>query len=228
MNSAPPPIGVLRLLLQRIVVIAGAVALTAAMFLLLPVLQQLAERDRPDTVITPAPGLENEEEEPPPPEPEEKEEEVKEEEPPPPPEPQQELPPPDLSSLVQTSGGSGFLAGGANLSSLADQFRSQIGAGGPGDDLLGGAGFEQRPNPLRRVQPQISKPLSRLGPGSVTLMFVVDTRGRVQTPRVKSSDNPAFNKAALDAIKRWTFEPGKRNGKPARFPMLQRIDFNKN
>ena len=48
--------------------------------------------------------------------------------------------------------------------------------------------------------------------GLVTLIFVVDATGRVQSPRVESSSNPAFEKPALDAVKQWKFEPAVKGG----------------
>jgi len=42
---------------------------------------------------------------------------------------------------------------------------------------------------------------------------------------VQQSPDPVFDRAALDAIKKWKFEPGKRNGKPVRFRMRQPITF---
>ena len=48
--------------------------------------------------------------------------------------------------------------------------------------------------------------------GLVTLIFVVDATGKVQSPRVESSSNPAFEKPALDALKQWKFEPAVKGG----------------
>ena len=58
-------------------------------------------------------------------------------------------------------------------------------------------------------------------------VFIVDERGRVVEPRVRNSTDPIFEKSALTAVKRWRFEPGKRNGKPVRFRMLVPITFPK-
>jgi protein TonB len=48
--------------------------------------------------------------------------------------------------------------------------------------------------------------------GLVTLIFVVDATGKVESPRVESSSNPAFEKPALDAVKQWKFEPAVKGG----------------
>jgi protein TonB len=67
--------------------------------------------------------------------------------------------------------------------------------------------------------------IRRKAPGTVYIVFLVDEEGRVQNPVVQQSPDPVFDRAALDAIKKWKFEPGKRNGKPVRFRMRQPITF---
>lgn len=61
--------------------------------------------------------------------------------------------------------------------------------------------------------------------GTVVLTFVLDERGRVQNPRVENSTDPAFEKAALDAVKQWMFEPAVKDGKPVRARLRQPISF---
>ena len=55
---------------------------------------------------------------------------------------------------------------------------------------------------------------------------MVDQDGRVDAPRVQRSTNPEFDRAALNAVKQWKFEPGKRNGQ-VRFRMRVPITFPK-
>jgi protein TonB len=62
--------------------------------------------------------------------------------------------------------------------------------------------------------------------GVVVLIFIVDANGKVVSPRVESSTHSNFEAPALDAVKKWKFEPGVRAGKtvpcrmriPVRFP----------
>ncbi len=63
--------------------------------------------------------------------------------------------------------------------------------------------------------------------GTVHVLFMVDRTGRVDSPIVQKSTNPAFEAAALQAVKRWRFEPGKRNGEPVVFRMRVPITFKK-
>jgi len=51
--------------------------------------------------------------------------------------------------------------------------------------------------------------------GNVLVEFVVDASGKVQSPKVVSSNNPAFEQPALDAVLKWKFKPGTVDGKPA-------------
>ena len=61
----------------------------------------------------------------------------------------------------------------------------------------------------------------------MVLIFIVNERGRVERPIVQKSSNPAFERAALDAIKKWRFEPGKRKGEAVSFRMRVPITFPK-
>jgi TonB family protein len=50
--------------------------------------------------------------------------------------------------------------------------------------------------------------------GRALLHVVVDDKGNVRLPVVDSSSGPEFSKAAIEAVKTWTFEPAKLNGQP--------------
>ena len=65
----------------------------------------------------------------------------------------------------------------------------------------------------------------RKAPGTVYILFLVGTDGRVENPIVQKSSDPIFEKPALAAIKQWKFEPGKRSGQPVRFRMRVPITF---
>ena len=75
------------------------------------------------------------------------------------------------------------------------------------------------------------KPISQFVVDNLTnaglkhIVFVVNEQGRVEGPRVWKSDNPMFDKSALDAVKKWRFEPGQRGGKPVRFRFRVPIAF---
>ena len=59
--------------------------------------------------------------------------------------------------------------------------------------------------------------------GRALLHIIVDDRGSVRQPTVDASTNPEFAKAAIDAVKKWTFEPARLNGQPV--AVLIRIEM---
>lgn len=61
--------------------------------------------------------------------------------------------------------------------------------------------------------------------GEVVVEFVVDREGRVTNATVVQSLNPAFDEPALEAIRRWKFEPGRREGVAVNTKMRQTISF---
>lgn len=48
----------------------------------------------------------------------------------------------------------------------------------------------------------------------VSLHIVVDEHGAVRFPTVDVSPGPGFAQAALEAVRKWTFEPAKLNNQP--------------
>lgn len=57
------------------------------------------------------------------------------------------------------------------------------------------------------------------------LHITVDDLGVVRSPTVDASPGPEFDKAAIDAIKKWTFEPAKLNGQPVAVLINVTIEF---
>lgn len=64
--------------------------------------------------------------------------------------------------------------------------------------------------------------------GEVVVEFTVDEMGNVHAPTVARSSNRVFDEAALRAVARWKFEPGKRDGRAVRFRMALPIVFTLN
>jgi protein TonB len=63
--------------------------------------------------------------------------------------------------------------------------------------------------------------------GLVTIVFVLDENGRVEEPRIENSSRPEFEKPALEAIRKWRFHPGMKDGQAVRtyirIPMRFRV-----
>jgi TonB family protein len=57
--------------------------------------------------------------------------------------------------------------------------------------------------------------------GEVVVEFSLDIEGRVRNPFVVRSNNPGFDEAALDAIRKWQFEPAAREGQPVNTRRIQ-------
>ncbi len=86
----------------------------------------------------------------------------------------------------------------------------------------------KRPQPVSQVAPTYPPELRKAKiEGSVTLIFVLSEEGRVEDPRVEKSSRPEFEKPSLDAIRKWRFSPGEKDGKPVRtylrLPMRFRV-----
>jgi protein TonB len=209
---------VFRQAFHQLVVIAGAVGLMLVFFLVLPLMQTIRKAptaavfNSVDTASLPPP--------PPPPPPEPKKEEPEEK----PPELMENDKPLDLSEL-ELALDPGEFSGGWIRGDF-DVKLASLGSGGDAVAALAGiAELDQEPRATYQPSPVLTPQVLKKAPGTVYIIFIVDERGRVQNPKVWKSDDPVFERPALAAVKKWRFEPGKRNGKPVRFPMRVPIVF---
>lgn len=62
--------------------------------------------------------------------------------------------------------------------------------------------------------------------GTVLLEFVVEKDGRVTTARAIRSNHSDFSSAALTAIRKWKFEPGRKDGAIVRSRVRMPMHFN--
>lgn len=84
--------------------------------------------------------------------------------------------------------------------------------------------LDNDPSPRYTVKPEYPFALKRaLIQGTVRILANVDTEGKVVSAKVESTTNNEFDKPSLDAILRWKFYPGLRNGK--KVPFRVRIPF---
>jgi len=195
-------------IIQSAIPYLGSFGVTAALFLTLPLMQWASERDvvleQPDLIrysISAPPT-------PPPPEEIEKEKEEDEEI-----ELEKEMVKLSLYQInMALNAGSGGM-GGTTLnvgSFLPDD--------GFGDDLIFDvADLDDKPVPIYRIVPKYPAHLKRAAiQGRVFLIFIVDEKGNVGSARVAESPHPDFSESALEAIRTWKFQPGKKDGKPVR------------
>lgn len=88
------------------------------------------------------------------------------------------------------------------------------------------AEIDQQPRAIFQAAP--TYPSSMRGKkieGVVTLRFIVDANGKVESPRVEKTTHSAFDKPALDALKNWKFEPAIKSGQRVACPMRVSVRF---
>lgn len=197
-------------------VISGAVVLALSCFLVLPILKAITTEAKGDLELRSADIAVP----PPPPPPVEQEEPEPEPDQPPP--PQLDAPPLTLDQMNLVLGdglGGGVGSFGPNL----DKLLAGMTAGS--DTLFDLGGLEQKPRPVYQKQPDITPRMKKNMPCTVYVLCTITEAGRVENPVIQSSDHPSFERAALDAIRKWKFEPGRRGGKPVSFRIRQKMSF---
>jgi protein TonB len=210
------------MLLGRLFIIVGACLCTLALFLVLPVMQNLAKPLASDLIVQTVDTARLEA--PPPPPEEEQKEEIQEEEQPP--ELADEAPPLTLEQLtlaLNPGFNDGWMQGdfAVKLNTSVSETNKDV------DAMFSIADLDQQPRILYQPGPVLSKEVRKKSPGTVYIIFVVDHQGRVENPIVQSASDPIFEKPALAAVKQWKFEPGKRNGQPVKFRMRVPFTFPK-
>ncbi len=215
-------VSILRRTVHGVCVLVAAVVLTLAFFLVLPLMQTITKPPEADLMVQ---SVDTASLEPPPtveePEPEEEPEQEEIE-----PELVEDTAPLDLAQLELA------LNPGYSDSWLGGDFAVKLPGfegegGGANDSLFAIHDLDQKPRVLYQPSPNLDRKVREAGRGTVHVIFIVDKRGRVQDPQVQRTDNSVFSAAALAAVKRWKFEPGKRGGEPVRFRMRVPITFGK-
>jgi len=177
------------------------IGVSALLFLAIPLTQIFTDFDKEPEVIEAL----NVAPPPPPPPPED---------PPDPPEPEQEEPPPELDTppppitldqldMALNPGTGGSLAGDFALPTF-DVSGQDLG----GVEMFDVMEADKKPVPTRQVEPR-----TRGQKGTVILRFTVDQFGKVKNIRVHQSTNPKLNQPCIDAVSRWEFAPGEKNGR---------------
>ncbi|RME91660.1 MAG: energy transducer TonB [Verrucomicrobia bacterium] len=196
----------------------GAILLTLAVFLVLPLTQMVSSRVQRLRMVTRVETTRIEPESP------------QEQTPPPPPaEPPPEPPPPALDdappALPLNISLDVALGGGGAYGGLGAGFWDNV-AGQSAVDAFDVVDLEKPPELLSVVPPNYPPALRKAGiEGRVVVVFVLDEEGRVQDPRIESSTRPEFEAPALEAIRRWRFRPGMKDGRPVRTYLRQPIRF---
>jgi protein TonB len=201
--------------------IVVAAIVTAGIFLFLPLMQTIGSPSARDLTIR---SLDVASLEPPPPPPpvEEPEEEQEIEQAP---ELTENAPPLDLDQLELALNP---MAGEGLFGDFSIKLVNQLTNGGGKDEvnkIFSLADLDQRPRVIFQRVPNYPPELRRRN-GTVYIVFLVDTHGRVMNPKVEKSTDPAFERPAIEAVRQWRFEPGTRNGEKVAFKMRAPITFN--
>ncbi len=200
-----------------------ALALLAAwsVFMLLPLLEQVTRPARGDLEIRSVGSVDLPPPPPPPPpesppeaEPEELPQEVAE--------PAAPLDLAQLEMVLNAGAGDGFGEFALRLPGLEGSKMETSET----DDIFSAADLDQLPRPVAQPAPDYPPDLRRQRvAGTVIITFIVDRTGRVQNPAVEQSPHPRLAAAATAAVRKWRFEPGKRQGNSVSFKMRVPITF---
>lgn len=148
-----------------------------------------------------------------------------------------EVAPPTTPDAPALARGNGFLQRlvapvpdaviGTNLTTIPPG-RATPGRGGP--ITVGISELKVKPRPTYQVEPVYPPDLKREGlSGTVVLGFIVDAGGTARDIQVLSADHPGFIPAAVAALQKWRFSPGRDRGRPVHTRNVQQsIRFNLN
>lgn len=129
-----------------------------------------------------------------------------------------------LESALNGAGG----AGGFD-SSVGFGSGGRIGGQGLGGDpagVLSSGELDQKPRPIVQTAPTYPAAIrQKKTGGSVSLMVTVDAQGNVTKVEVEKASDRELEAPALEAVRKWKFEPGMRDGKKVPFKMRLPIKF---
>ena len=103
------------------------------------------------------------------------------------------------------------------------------GPGPGGGGVTGGGGFlgdVTQPVLLWKIEPEYTDEARRAKiQGTVVLRIEVDTRGQAQNITLRQSLGLGLDERAIEAVRRWRFRPGYRNGKPWVTAAMVQVNF---
>ena len=84
--------------------------------------------------------------------------------------------------------------------------------------------LDQKPMPRVQIQPQYPFEMRRAGiEGEVVVEFIVDTNGDVRNPFIVRSTQREFESAAIQAVSKWKFRPGRKGGRTVNTGRVQQL-----
>jgi protein TonB len=140
-------------------------------------------------------------------------------------EPNQEMPDPALNGLPALPRSRRAIRAGIDV---ADRLNTEAWLP-PSVSMRRSEGAQTDAQPLKVFSPQPDYPPDLLAAritGSVKLLVHVQSDGRVARASIhRTSGHPALDRAALEAVRRWRFEPARRAGVPIALDILVPVRF---
>jgi protein TonB len=97
---------------------------------------------------------------------------------------------------------------------------------GKGIEVFDISKLDQQPQPRVQAKPVYPFEMRRAGiTGDVVVEFIIDANGDVRNPFVVRSTQREFEAAALQAVSKWKFRPGKKGGRAVNTRVQQSIGF---
>jgi len=100
-------------------------------------------------------------------------------------------------------------------------------AEGTGDDVILKVGGDvKEPVEIQRVQPTYPEEARKNRvQGRVVVRAVIDEKGVVTKVEAVESSDPMLTESALDAVKKWTYKPATKKGKPVKVFLTVTVSF---
>lgn len=130
----------------------------------------------------------------------------------------------DLESALNGLGGDGGFGAGGGLSSGGVIGGTGGGMAGEGDAVFSGSQLDQRPKLVFKVDPNPPASL-RKTIGTLSVTVYIDAKGRVSKATISPQIDSAAEKIVLDAVRKWKYEPGQRDGKKVGCKVSHRLTF---
>lgn len=134
-----------------------------------------------------------------------------------------------LSKIVGASGGRGGPGGigAGDGPGVGDHSGASIGSGGAeGQVYRGGAKGVTLPVVIYKVDPEFSEEARKSHySGSVLILAEVDASGKPRNLRVARSVGMGLDEKALEAVSKWRFKPGTKDGKAVAVAAVIEVSF---
>ena len=116
--------------------------------------------------------------------------------------------------------------GVAGKNGIGDGCCQGIGDSGEGAPGVSGGAKITPPELIYKVEPEFSEEARKAKyQGVVVLVIDVDATGRVRNPRILQRLGLGLDERAIEAVSRWRFRPGLRNGKPVDTQAVVQVTF---